>query len=277
MPGGLLYTDSRFTSLSTLPTTSGGIIFLYLDFTYLSTLPTTSGGPIFRCTFFTYLSTIPTPFGDSIFRRTFLPTSLLFQHPSGTPSFAARRKIEEKGVPRRRKLHILRFAFRGKSSVVPLLLLSPPNPLRWALAGPLLAAPLNPLELIVTGNRTCCVRTIFPQGDFLRARNGAFDAIKSAAALRLSPCLCVLRCSERQQDLRNHLTSDYKSGWLFLKCQRIRRSRSSTIESGGSSAFGNEIAEKRWCLAFRRSRVKRTPPARRRAGLNRVNCTRAHT
>ena len=37
---------------------------------------------------------------------------------------------------RRRKLHILRFAFRGKSSVVPLLLLSPPNPLRWALAGP---------------------------------------------------------------------------------------------------------------------------------------------
>ena len=51
------------------------------------------------------------------------------------PSFVARRKIGEKGVPRRRKLHILRFAFRGKSSVIPLLLLSPPNPLRWALAG----------------------------------------------------------------------------------------------------------------------------------------------
>ena len=29
-------------------------------------------------------------------------------------------------LPRRRKLHILRFAFRGKSSVIPLLLLSPP-------------------------------------------------------------------------------------------------------------------------------------------------------
>ena len=28
----------------------------------------------------------------------------------------------------------------------------------------------------------------------LRFRNGAIDAIKSAAALRLSPCLCVLRC-----------------------------------------------------------------------------------
>ena len=51
-------------------------------------------------------------------------------------------------LPRRRKLHILRFAFRGKSSVIPLLLLSPPNPLRWASAGPLLAIPLNPLELM---------------------------------------------------------------------------------------------------------------------------------
>ncbi len=48
---------------------------------------------------------------------------------------------------------------------------------------------------------------------------------------RLSPCLCVLRCSERQQHLCNHPTSDYKSGWLFFQCQRIRRSWSSTIES----------------------------------------------
>ena len=38
-------------------------------------------------------------------------------------------------MPCRRKLHILRFAFSGKSSVASLLLLSPPNPLRWALAG----------------------------------------------------------------------------------------------------------------------------------------------
>ena len=72
----------------------------------------------------------------------------VIQRPSGTPSFVARRKIEEKGEPRRRKLHILRFAFRGKSSVIPLLLLSPPNPLRWALAGPLLAISLNPLGVV---------------------------------------------------------------------------------------------------------------------------------
>ena len=41
----------------------------------------------------------------------------------------------EKDAPRRRKLHILRFAFRGKSSVVPLLLLSPPNPLTLGFGG----------------------------------------------------------------------------------------------------------------------------------------------
>ena len=76
---------------------------------------------------------------------TFLPTSLRDERPSGTPSFAARRKIEEKGVPRRRKLHILRFAFRGKSSVVPLLLLSPPNPLTLGFGGAPVGGPLNPL------------------------------------------------------------------------------------------------------------------------------------
>ena len=38
-------------------------------------------------------------------------------------------------MPRRRKRHILRFAFRGKSSVVPLLLLSPPNPLTLGFGG----------------------------------------------------------------------------------------------------------------------------------------------
>ena len=51
------------------------------------------------------------------------------------PSFVARRKMGEKGVARRRKLRIPRFGLWAKSSVAPLLLLSPPNPLRWALAG----------------------------------------------------------------------------------------------------------------------------------------------
>ena len=117
---------------------------------------------------FSCCSTFPTPFGDSIFRCTFLPTSLLNQRPPVAPSFVARRKIGEKGVPRglrppldprgnvlghtdvlcanrlamvhltrlrRRKLRILRFRLWPKSSVAPLLLLTPPNPLRWASAG----------------------------------------------------------------------------------------------------------------------------------------------
>ena len=56
--------------------------------------------------------------------------------PKGTSFGRAGCNLRDLGPSRRRKLHILRFAFRGKSSVIPLLLLSPPNPLRWALAGP---------------------------------------------------------------------------------------------------------------------------------------------
>ena len=83
-------------------------------------------------------------------------------------------------MPRRRKLHILRFAFRGKSSVVPLLLLSPPNPHRWALAGPLLAIPLDPRgNVLEDAGRALCEPF----------RNGAFDAIKSRMACSaLFPC-----------------------------------------------------------------------------------------
>ena len=68
--------------------------------------------------------------------------------------------------------------------------------------GPYWRPPFRIPGVMFWATLTCCVRTAFPQGDFLRARNGAFDAIKSAAvprskypwgALRLSPCLCVLR------------------------------------------------------------------------------------
>ena len=77
-------------------------------------------------------------------------------------------------MPRRRKLHILRFAFRGKSSVVPLLLLSPPNPLRWALAGAPVGDPLeSPGGNVLEDTGRALV---------VPPRNGAFDAIKSAAA-----------------------------------------------------------------------------------------------
>ena len=172
------------------------------------------------------------PPGAWSFCFTFLRAALGGRRPPVAPFFAARRKIEEKGVP------------RG-------------------------CGPLNPRSNVLGHSDVLCA-----------CRLATVHLTRLSRAWRASHCfheLCVLRCSERQQDLCNHPTSDYKLSWLFFKCQRFRRSSCSTIESGGSSAFGNEIAEKRWCLAFRRSRVKRTPPARRRAGLNRVNCTRAHT
>ena len=65
-------------------------------------------------------------------------------------------------------------------------------------------------------------------------RSATVRVTRLSRAWRAPHCfhaLCVLRCSERQQDLRNHPTSDYKLSWLFLKCQRFRRSWSSTIES----------------------------------------------
>ena len=119
----------------------------------------------------------------------FLLTSLHYQRPSGTPSFAARRKIEEKGVPRRRKLRILRFAFSGKSSVVPLLLLSPPNPLCWASAGPLLAARWIPGVMVWRMPDVLCAYLL-----------ATVHLTRLSRAWRAPHCfhaLCVLRCSGR--------------------------------------------------------------------------------
>ncbi len=81
---------------------------------------------------------------------------------SGGPIFRCTTKDrgERRGkgpAARRRKLRILRFGLWAKSSVAPLLLLSPPNPLRWALAGPLL---LDPPDLIC-GLRLPCRRIGF--------------------------------------------------------------------------------------------------------------------
>ena len=96
-----------------------------------------------------------TPFGDPIFlclkkdggerqtkglRSRPLETGFLYGGSEGRradfATYSPKCNLRDLGPSRRRKLHILRFAFRGKSSVIPLLLLSPPNPLRWALAGP---------------------------------------------------------------------------------------------------------------------------------------------
>ena len=78
----------------------------------------------------------------------FTDRSAYLIRPPGAISFVARRKILKKGVQ------------RG------------------------LRPPLIPWGSCGTVSRTYFVRTFFPQGDFLRARNSAFDAIKSAAVPR---------------------------------------------------------------------------------------------
>ena len=54
----------------------------------------------FRFCVFTRRGARPTTSGGCVLRFTYLPGALRDRRPSGTPSFAARRKIEEKGVPR---------------------------------------------------------------------------------------------------------------------------------------------------------------------------------
>ena len=124
-----------------------------------------------------------------------LRSALHNERPSGTPSFASRRKIEEKGVPRRRKLHILRFAFRGKSSVIPLLLLSPPNPLALGFGGAPVSDPLESTGVNGLEDSDVLCANRFPQGDFLRARNGTCDAIKSRMACTSALLPCALRAA----------------------------------------------------------------------------------
>ncbi len=175
---------------------------------------------------FTDLSANPTPFGDSIFRCTTKDRGE--RHASSSqaphPSFClSGQKLSRSAAP-------------------PL----PTKPTSLGFGGAPIGGPLNP-----RGN-------VLGHSDVLCANHFATVRVtRLSRAWRAPHCfhaLCVLRCSERQQDLRNSPTSDYKFGWLFSKCQRIRRSWSSTTESVEAV-----------CL--------HTP----RAGLNRVNCTRAHT
>ena len=81
-------------------------------------------------------------------------------------------------------------------------------------------------------------------------RNGAFDAIKSAAALSLIPL--PLRTAVRWKGLhsRNHLTAKLAKRWLFYECQQFHRTWCSTQESGGSSACNREARCKKVVLGF---------------------------
>ena len=59
---------------------------------------------------------------------------------------------------------------------------------------------------------------------FLRVRRNAIDAIKSAAALRLFPCLCVLRQLRRKRwhSKNNQRFANLAVGWL-RECKPFHR------------------------------------------------------
>ena len=128
--------------------------FAFFLFTRRARQLATSGGPIFRCTT-----------KDRGERRA---SSSQAPHPSFCLSG---QKLSRSTVPGGNPLGGL--------------LLSPPNPLRWVLAGPLLAAPWIP-GVMFWAILTCFVR------------NGAFDAIKSRTACSaLLPC--ALRAAPRRR------------------------------------------------------------------------------
>ena len=113
----------------------------------------------------------------------------------------------EKDAPRRRKLHILRFAFRGKSSVVPLLLLSPPNPLTLGFGGAPIGGPLNP-----RGN-------VLGHSDVLCAYHLATVRVTRLSRLRRSAYPLASACCGAQEDRKSYgatqLSTTNQAGYSF--------------------------------------------------------------
>ena len=71
----------------------------------------------------------------------------------------------------------------------------PTEPSLLGFGGAPVGDPLESPELMLTVSRTYFVPTTFPQGDFLRARNGACDAIKSRMACTSALLPCALRAA----------------------------------------------------------------------------------
>ena len=162
----------------------------------------------FRFYVFTYLSTQPTTSGGDIFRCTFLPAALLFQCPSGTPSFVARRKIGEKGVS------------RG-------------------------CGPLNPRS------------NVLGHSDVLCANHLATVRLTRLSRLRRSAYPLASACCGAQEDRETYGTT-----------------RLPTINQVGYSLSATDLTA---VGAVSMSPWKQCACHTPRTGLNRVNCTRAHT
>ena len=183
------------------------------------------------CVFTGILFSVGPP-GAQSFCFSFLPAAFGNWRPPVAPSFVARRKIGEKGVP------------RG-------------------------CGPLNPRGNVLEDSDVLCAYHL-----------ATVRLTRLSRAWRAPHCfhaLCVLRCSEKQQDLRNHPTSDYKLSWLFFQCQHFRRSACGTIESveavqkGGPakaqrSGFGGERRSNGMTELLPRKAKRRIWSLRRRDG-----------
>ena len=189
-----------------------------------------------------FFSILPVPSGTQSFCFTFLPTCFVYRLPvpSGTPFLDCQKGGKEQ--PRRRKLRILRFRLGPKSSVAPLLLLSPPNPLRWALAGTLEAALWKPAF-------SCGLHF-----DVLCANRLATVQLTQLSRLRRSAYpLASAYCGAKVTVLPTIFHSSAPQGHFFRRCWASPSGRS-THESVEAVRL-------------------RTP----RTGLNRVNCITANS
>ena len=129
--------------------------------------------------------------------------------PPAAPSFVARRKMGEKGVPRRRKLRILRFGLWAKSSVAPLCPTEIPlgdsaSPQRTHFVGlrrgPFRAAPCIPVGFIGTGFDESARRVfaLVLRPNFNQGAACHVVASSVSFVLAFGPKAQSLRCAQRK-------------------------------------------------------------------------------
>ena len=134
----------------------------------------------FRFCVFTRRGARPTTSGGCVLRFTFLPGALRDQRPPVAPSFAARRKIEEKGVS------------RG---------CGPLNP-RGNVLGHSDVLCANRLAMVRVTRLSRLRRSAYPLASACCAPKARLQHRRRKCpwgALRLSPCLCVLRVPSKNE------------------------------------------------------------------------------
>ena len=120
---------------------------------------------------------------------------------------------------------------------------------------------------------------LVPRPNFNQGRRWRLSPpLRAYCALTVMPSIAGrsalgVRVRLNGEHFRNHPTARFAKRWLFSKCQRFRRSWSSTIESGGSSACNRLVDCKKEANAFAkhkklcRRHEKGSPPKPNEVGL----------